>query len=284
IATLWQTRVLRAVKLGVPDQIENAIAYFNYTFIDAVPGIAADVEDALAALPGDGPRPEMPALLAVDSWVGGDRDGNPFVTAEMLEHAFRRQGEVIFDHYLAEVHALGAELPLAGLLTRVSPALEALADRSPDPSPHRRDEPYRKALSGIYARLDATVAALGLRVPHRASVGAADPYRAPGDLAADLGVIDGSLREGGNGLLADGRLRALRKAVAAFGFHLATVDLRQNSDVHEAVVAELLREAGAAPDYRALYEAARVKVLLAELASPRALRSAFAAYSDAARG
>jgi phosphoenolpyruvate carboxylase len=284
VATLWQTRILRAVKLGVRDEIENAIAYFHYTFIDAVPGIVAEVEDALAALPGEGAAGEMPALMGIGSWVGGDRDGNPFVTAEMLEQAFRRQGEVILEHYLGEVHELGAELPLSGLLTRSTDDLLALAERSPDRSPHRGDEPYRKALSGVYARLDATVAALGLRVPHRAAVGEALPYAGPADFAAELAVIDASLRAGGNALLAEGRLRALRKAAAAFGFHLAALDLRQNSDVHEAVLAELLREAGVATDYLALDEPARERILLAELASPRPLKSAFAAYSDVTRG
>ena len=283
VATLWQTRVLRAVKLGVPDEIENAISYFHYTFIDAVPRLIADVEDGVAELPGEGARPQMPPVMAVGSWVGGDRDGNPFVTSDMLEHAFRRQGEVIFTHYLDEVHALGGELPLSGLLTRTSPALDALAERSPDRSLHRRDEPYRRAISGIYARLDASVAALGLRVPHRAAVGASEPYPGPLDFAADLDVLDASLRAGGNGLLADGRLRVLRKAVSAFGFHLATVDLRQTSDAHEALLAELFREARVAADYRALAEPDRERLLLGELASPRPLRSAFASYSDAAR-
>jgi phosphoenolpyruvate carboxylase len=283
VATLWQTRMLRAVKLGVPDEIENAISYFHYTFIDAVPRLAIDIEDAVAALPGEGPRPEMPPAMAVGSWVGGDRDGNPFVTGEMLEHAFRRQGEVVFEHYLDELHALGRELPLSGLLTRTSDALKALAEHSPDPSQHRRDEPYRRAISGIYARLDATVAALGLRVPHRASVGAAEPYPDARAFKADLETIDASLRENGNALLADGRLRMMRKAVDVFGFHLATVDLRQTSDAHEALLAELLREAGVAADYRALPEEARERLLLAELASPRPLRTPFANYSDAAR-
>ena len=284
VATLWQTRMLRAVKLGVRDEIENAIAYFNYTFIAEVPALVAAVEDAIAELPGAAGRPELPAVMAVGSWVGGDRDGNPFVTAEMLEYAFRRQGEVAFDHYLAEVHALGAELPLSSLLTRTTTALDELAERSPDRSPHRKDEPYRRALSGIYARLVATAAALGLNVQHRASVGTAEPYDGAASFAADLDTLDASLRAGADALLADGRLRALRKAVAAFGFHLATVDLRQNSDVHEAVIDELLREAGVTPDYRALAEPERHRVLLAELASPRALRSAFARYSELARG
>jgi phosphoenolpyruvate carboxylase len=276
VASLWQTRMLRAVKLGVRDEIENALAYFNYTFIDAVPRIVAEVEDAVG-------RP-VPPLVSIGSWVGGDRDGNPFVTAEMLEAAFRRQGEIVFDHYLAQVHALGGELPLSGLLTRVTVDLRALADASPDPSPHRKDEPYRRALTGVYARLAATAEGWGLKLQHRNAVGSATPYAAPAELSADLQVIDASLRAGGLALLADGRLRMLRKALAAFGFHLATVDLRQNSDVHEAVVAELLRAAGACADYLALDEAGRRRVLLAELASPRALRSAFAEYSETTRG
>jgi phosphoenolpyruvate carboxylase len=152
VATLWQTRMLRAVKLGVKDEIENALAYFNYTFIEAIPAITADVEDCLAALDGEGGHPDLPPIIAVGSWVGGDRDGNPFVTADMLESAFRRQSELILDHYLSQVHILGGELPLAGLFTHVTPELAELAERSPDRSPHRQDEPYRRALTGIYAR------------------------------------------------------------------------------------------------------------------------------------
>jgi phosphoenolpyruvate carboxylase len=284
IATLWQTRMIRAVKLGVRDEIENALAYFNYTFIDAVPAIVADAEDRIAALPGGSMRPELPPLIAVGSWVGGDRDGNPFVTAEMLDHALRRQGEVVFDHYLGEVHALGAELPLSGLLTHTTEALDHLAAQSPDRSPHRQDEPYRRALTGIYARLAATAESLGLRQQRRSAVGSAEPY---GDATAfrhDLDVIDASLRGGASALLADGRLRKLRKAVDAFGFHLATVDLRQNSDVHEAVIDELLREAGVELEYLKCPEEERERLLLRELDNPRPLRSRFAEYSQLTLG
>ena len=284
IATLWQTRMIRAVKLAVRDEIENALAYFNYTFIEAIPAIVADVEDRVANLPQARGRAELPPLIAVGSWVGGDRDGNPFVTAEMLEQAFRRQGEVAFDHYLGEVHALGAELPLSGLLTRTTPALDALAEQSPDRSPHRQDEPYRRALTGVYARLAATADAWGLRQQRRSAVGTAEPYRDVGEFRIDLAVIDASLREGASTLLADGRLRMLRKSVEAFGFHLATVDLRQNSDVHEAVIDELLREAGVEEHYLELDETRRENVLLAELGNPRPLRSAFGRYSELALG
>jgi phosphoenolpyruvate carboxylase len=284
IATLWQTRMLRAVKLGVADEIENTLAYFHYTFIEAVPALVADVEDAIATLPGDGPAPQLAPLVTIGSWVGGDRDGNPFVTAPMLETAFKRAGEVVFDHYLAQVHALGAELPLAGLLARVTPELAQLAERSPDRSPHREDEPYRRALTGIYARLIATADALALRHSAREPVGSAKPYPRSSDFAAELDMIDGSLRGAGSRLLADGRLRALRKAVAAFHFHLAPIDLRQNSDVHEVVVDELLKEAALCASYRALGEEARREVLIAELRSPRTLRSPFGRYSELAQG
>jgi phosphoenolpyruvate carboxylase len=284
VATLWLTRMLRAVKLGVKDEIENALAYFDYTFIDAVPRIHGDIEDSLARLPGEAPREALPTVLSIGSWVGGDRDGNPFVTAEMLEHAFRRQAEIAFDHYFAEVHALGAELPVSGLWARLTPAMQALAEASPDRSPFRQDEPYRRALTGVFARLAATATALGLKREHRTAVGRGEPYPDAAAFAADLDSIDGSLRADRSAMLADGRLRRLRRAVRTFGFHLATVDLRQNADVHEQVIAELLREARVTPDYLALDEGARQALLLAELATPRPLRSPFAAYSELARG
>jgi phosphoenolpyruvate carboxylase len=284
VATLWQTRMLRAVKLGVKDEIENALAYFDYTFIDAVPRIHGDIEEALAALPGEVPSAALPTVLSIGSWVGGDRDGNPFVTAEMLEHAFRRQAEMAFDHYFAEVHALGAELPVSGLWVRLTPAMQALVDASPDRSPFRQDEPYRRALTGVFARLAATATALGLKREHRRAVGAGEPYPDPAAFVADLDVIDESLRQDRSAMLADGRLRRLRRAARTFGFHLATVDLRQNADVHEQVIAELMREARVAPDYTALDEAARQALLLAELATPRPLRSPFAAFSELVRG
>jgi phosphoenolpyruvate carboxylase len=284
VATLWRTRMLRPVKLGVRDEIENALAYFDYTFIEAVPRLHADLEDLLAALPGAKDRPALPTVLALGSWVGGDRDGNPFVTSEMLAHAFRRQGEIAFDHYFGEVHALGAELPISKLLTRPSADLLALADASPDKSPHRADEPYRRALTGVFARLAATATAMGLKREHRTAVGAAAAYADARAFAADLDVIDASLRADRCEMIAQGRLRQLRRAVATFGFHLATVDIRQNADVHQEVIAELLAGAGVAGDYLERDEADRVALLRAELATPRLLRSPFATYSETASG
>lgn len=278
ITTLWHTRMLRDVKLGVKDEIENALAYFDYTFLRVLPAMQCALEDMLSA------REPLPPVVRMGSWVGGDRDGNPFVTAEMLDHALKRQGEIVFDHYFAEVHALGADLPLSQMLRDASPALLALAERSPDRSPHRQDEPYRRALTGVFARLVSTATALGLAREHRRALGAAEAYGSASEFLADLDVIDASLRDHGLGILAAGRLRDLRQAVRAFGFQLATLDLRQNSDVHEVVVAELLRVAGVADDYEALGESARQTLLLAELASPRLLRSPYCEYSQVTEG
>jgi phosphoenolpyruvate carboxylase len=273
--------MLRTVRLGVRDEIENVLSYFHYTFIAVLPEIVADAEDALRD-EGAGDV-TLPPLITVGSWVGGDRDGNPFVTADMLQAAFRRQAETIFEHYLDEVHTLGAELPLAELLAATTPQLMELASRSPDPSPHRAGEPYRRALTGIYARLVATAQARGLALPHRTAIGAGDAYGSAAALRADLDVLDASLRCGGSELVAGGRLRTLRKAVETFGFHLAPIDLRQNSEVHEGVMDELFRSAGVDVDYARADEEQRVRALCAEIRWRRPLRSPFVEYSERTR-
>jgi phosphoenolpyruvate carboxylase len=222
---------------------------------------------------------EMMAYLKPGSWVGGDRDGNPNVSPQTLDYAVRRQAEIVLDHYLSEIHALGAELSLSDSLTQTSDALKKLAARDDQISVHQSDEPYRRALVTCYARMAATRAALLGAEPVRKARFKADPYATPEDFAADLNVIAASLAEHGDGDLAEGRLLNLREAVGAFGFHLATMDVRQNSDVHERAVAELLKVAGAEDDYLALAEDKRAALLLNELAHARPLRSPYADYS-----
>ena len=152
VLTLWQTRMLRLAKLRVEDEIENALAYYRHTFLAEVPALLSDLEDLLAEEYPARARWKLPPCLRVGSWIGGDRDGNPFVTKPVLEYAVRRQSSLAFEHYLDEAHALGAELPLSLGMVDVSADLAALAARSPDRSEHRQDEPYRRALIGIYAR------------------------------------------------------------------------------------------------------------------------------------
>jgi phosphoenolpyruvate carboxylase len=284
VLTLWQTRMLRPAKLSVVDEVANGLSYFDATFLRELPRLYANLEDQLASRDPALGALELPAFLKVGSWIGGDRDGNPFVTAEVLERALAMQSGAALGFYLDELHALGARLSLAIGLVSASDALLALADRSPDHSPHRDDEPYRRAISGIYARLAATHRALLGTEPPRHPVAPAAPYADADQLAEDLDVIHRSLVANNSAPLARGRLRLLRRAVRVFGFHLAPIDLRQNSDVHERVVAELLATAYPGIDYRALDETGRTELLLAELATPRPLASPHVRYSDESEG
>ncbi|RBL82352.1 phosphoenolpyruvate carboxylase [Streptomyces cavourensis] len=288
VATLWQTRMLRYTRLTVADEIENALSYYRSTFLPVIPRLYADLSKLLNR---DGPKPfaappaPLEPFLRMGSWIGGDRDGNPNVDAGTLERALLRQATVLFEHYLQEVHALGAELSITTLLIAADADLLALADRSGDDSPHRSDEPYRRALVGVYARLAATAQRLtGQNLARRSTVAAA-PYDAPQELSADLAIIAASLAAHHGAPIGKLRLAGLQQAVEVFGFHLATVDLRQSSDVHERALAELFTRAGATHDgrpldYLALDEAARVALLRAELAQARPLASPWIAYSE----
>ncbi|MBK9360785.1 MAG: phosphoenolpyruvate carboxylase [Rubrivivax sp.] len=272
VTQLWQTRMIRTAKLTVADEIENALSFYPTTFLREIPRLYRDLE---RALPG---HPVAP-FLRMGHWIGGDRDGNPNVTAATLRHALARQAEVALRFYLTEVHELGAELSVSGTLSAVSPALRALAERSPDHNPHREDEPYRRALIGLYARLAATLHALTGTEALRHAVAPQDPYADAAEFGADLQVIETSLLQHHAQALVGPRLAPLMRAVQVFGFHLATLDLRQSSDRHEAVVAELLRVARIEPDYAALDEAARRALLLRLLRDARGLRVRDAAYS-----
>ncbi|MFN3819319.1 phosphoenolpyruvate carboxylase [Blastomonas sp.] len=273
IALLWQTRPLRRERLFVADEVENARAYMQDVFLPVLPMLYARWERVLGH--------RLPAFLRLGSWIGGDRDGNPFVTADALRHALGRQAETALVHYLDCVHALGQDLSIATGLSNTPEAVQALAEASGDASPSRADEPYRRALAGIYARLCATHVKLSGKQPPRPSALTGEAYASPGDLRRDLTVLANGLAAEGAGLLASGgALGRLIRAVEVFGFHLATLDLRQNSDVHERVVAELLEVAGVCPDYLALDEAARIALLRAELGHARLLVNRWHEYSE----
>jgi phosphoenolpyruvate carboxylase len=276
VATLWLTRMLRTARLTVFDEIDNALAYWRSTFVPQVPAVYAELEARFDA-------PRLPSFLRLGSWIGGDRDGHPQVTAQTMRSALSAQAQVMLEHYAHEIHALGAELPMSAALVQVDPALERLAERSPDRSPHRADEPYRRALTGVYARLLATAQALGLDLRARPALGSAEAYRSADDFGADLRVIAASLDAHGAGGLGRPRLAPLARAVDVFGLHGATLDLRQSSDVFEAVVAELLAAAEVTPDYRRLDESQRVRLLSRELAHTRPLVSPHLAYSERTR-
>ena len=275
VTQLWQTRMLRTAKLTVADEVANALSYYPTTFLREIPRLYREIERALPGHP-------VASFLRMSHWMGGDRDGNPNVTAASLAHALARQAEVALRHYLTEVHALGAELSISGTLVSVSEPMRALAAASPDISEHRMDEPYRRALIGVYARLAATLAALTGTEALRHAVAPQNPYPDAQAFLEDLQVIDRSLRSHHAQALVGPRLAPLMRAVQVFGFHLATLDLRQSSDKHEAVVAELLRVARVEADYSALPEPARQARLLELLCDARPLRVHSAVYSTLA--
>jgi phosphoenolpyruvate carboxylase len=272
IALLWQTRPLRRERLYVADEVEIALTYLRDVFLSVLPALYTRWERVL------GTRPK--SFLRLGSWIGGDRDGNPNVTADSLHLALGRSAQAVLENHLQQVHALGAELSISTELATPTDAVQALAEHSGDPNPARADEPYRRAMIGVYARLAATYEKFTGHPPERRASVAGEPYPNAETLRADLVAIAHSLREGGAGLLATGgALGRLIRSVETFGFHLATLDLRQNSEVHARVVADLLKVAGVESDYLALDESSRVALLRRELASERLLASPYSIYA-----
>lgn len=276
VLQLWQTRLLRFTKLTVADEIETSLSYYEATFLREIPKLYGHLEQELGQQP-------VASFLRMGQWIGGDRDGNPNVTADTLSYALRRQCEVALRHYLTELFWLGSEFSMSALLVQVTPQMQALADSSPDRGEHRMDEPYRRAVTGMYARLAATLKEFTGGDAARHAVPPQNPYLAAEEFLADLRTIRDSLLAHHAGALVQQRLKPLIRAVEVFGFHLATVDLRQNSEEHEAVVAELLKTARVENDYRKLDEAGKREVLLRLLCDARPLRVLGAAYSEHAR-
>ncbi len=271
VTQLWQTRLLRYTKLTVADEIENALSYYEATFLREIPKLYADVEERVGKVDE--------AFFRMGNWIGGDRDGNPNVTAATLNHALKRQAEVVLRFYLTEVHHLGAELSVSLMLVGVSDAMRALTDRSPDVNEHRLDEPYRRALIGMYARLAATLQELTGTEAARHAVAPQNAYAGAQEFLADLRTIEASLLATNGEHLVGMRLTGLIRAVQVFGFHLATVDLRQSSDKHEEVVANLLSVADVEINYLTLNEDAKRTVLINALNDPRPLFIPTATYS-----
>nr|WP_221320242.1 phosphoenolpyruvate carboxylase [Chitinivorax tropicus] len=279
ILTLWQSSEIRSFKLTVKDEIENGLAYYRYTFLRQLPRLYNDLEDWISRDFNDGKPFELPSFFRIGSWIGGDRDGNPFVDADMMLHAMRRHSAISIGFYLEQLTKLTNELSQSSRWIKATPALLTLADQSPENAISRAEEPYRRALSYIEARLNATSSKLCLFLTTPPATASLPAYGSKEELAKDLATLAESLIHHGSKLVADGRLRRLRRAVDVFGFHLAPLDMRQHSGIHESVVAELFERAGL-EDYRALDESARIDALLRELRHPRLLRSPFLAYSD----
>ncbi len=280
VLTLWQTALIRLSRLQITDEIDVGLRYYAAALFEVIPQVNSEVRDALRArwpdtevLPGP--------ILQPGSWIGGDRDGNPNVTAAVVRRASGSAAFTALAHYLAELTDLEQELSMSARLVKVTPQLAALSQTCPEEA--RTDEPYRRALRVIRGRLTATADEILDRPPLHQLDLSLEPYATPDELRADLDTVDASLRTHGSALLAEDRLALLREGVHVFGFHLCGLDMRQNSDVHEEVIGELLAWAGVHPDYASLPEDDRVELLVAELATRRPLLAERATLSDLAR-
>ena len=268
ITMLWQTALIRAVRPRIEDEIEVGLRYYSLSLLQEIPAINHDVATELRARFG----PDVPdvAMIKPGSWIGGDHDGNPYVTASTLHYATSRAAETVLRYYIRQLHALEHELSLSDRLSEVTVELVHLASKGHNDVPSRVDEPYRRAIHGMRGRMMSTVAKL---INEDAVEGTwfkvHEPYAEPAEFAADLDTIDASLRNSNDDIIADDRLGTLRAAVASFGFHLYSMDMRQNSDSFEAVITEVFRVARIHPDYASLSELEKRRLLVTELASPR---------------
>jgi phosphoenolpyruvate carboxylase len=282
VVSLWQSDELRAERPSVLAEVKNGLYYFEAGLFDLVPRLYRDLERALAAsYPGRAWR--VPPLLRVSSWMGGDRDGNPFVTPAVTVGAVRVLRVAALRRHLASIEALGGRLSQSTQEVGVSDELRASLAADDAAAPEigavlaRRHpfEPYRRKCAHVHERLARTLAHAETHEPafYREAplAEAARRYHRSEELLADLSVLAQSLRAHGGAAVADGMLHDVIREVEVFGLHLATLDIRQHSERHERAVAEVLAVAGVTPSFRALDEEARVALLAQALADPRPL-------------
>lgn len=274
---LWQTSETRRHKLSVNDEINNGVSIFPMSFFEALPKLYRTMErDFQTAYPGV----RVPNILKIGGWIGGDRDGNPFVSAETLRFAFRRHADAVFRFYRGELDKIYRELPLSIRRVKVNDDVMALAALSPDEEIARTEEPYRRAIAYIMARAMGKARSLGLGMGCK--FGFLEPYATVEEFLNDLKKLQRSLHENGSQLLAEGRLSDIIRSVSVFGFHMMPLDLRQHAGKHADVVAELFQHAGL-EDYNSLNEEQKQAALLRELSHQRPLYSPFITYSDHTR-
>jgi phosphoenolpyruvate carboxylase len=275
IALMWRTRLYRPERITVKDEIRNALSIVRTSILPAIIDLYGDWTAQIAH------NAELAPLLKMGSWLGGDRDGHPGVNGETLKLALSSQSRVILDWYAAEVRKLWSNLAISTAYTPVSDELMALAAQSQDPSVHRLDEPYRLALELVFDRLSAVSQKLTNQwVAFANGRTDVEPYSHPDAFVADLSVIIESLERNGGERLVGTSLRTLVEVAKACGFHLMSLDLRQNADVHERTLHELFQRAGTNIRYLDLPEEDRCKVLIEELSHQRPLVSPFTAYGE----
>ncbi|RLK63949.1 phosphoenolpyruvate carboxylase [Atopobacter sp. AH10] len=276
IKIILKTDIIREKQLKVKNEITNAMAYYPNSLIPAVTKFTMEYKRLAKE---KGLNLDLAKPVTMGMWIGGDRDGNPYVTAETLQLSAKIQSEVILSYYIEKLNNLYRSLSLSTSLTKVSKEVEALAKISPDHSIYREKEPYRKALKYIQLKLEESLRVLTHTDPKNSSpLFAGDSgqslssYSSADEFKKDLIVIRDSLIDNGDEDLLTGDFNELLQALDIFGFYLATIDMRQDSSINEACVAELLKSAKIVDDYSSLSEEEKIKVLLKELSEdPRYL-------------
>lgn len=272
IEIIMQTDMIREKKLKVTNEITNAMEYYNSSFLKAVPHLTTEYK-RLAQAHGLNLKQAKPITMGM--WIGGDRDGNPFVTAKTLKQSALTQCEVIMNYYDKKIYQLYREFSLSTSIVNVSKQVREMARQSKDNSIYREKELYRRALFDIQSKIQATKTYLiedeevGIR------------YETANDFYKDLIAIRDSLLENKGESLISGDFVELLQAVEIFGFYLASIDMRQDSSVYEACVAELLKSAGIHSRYSELSEEEKCDLLLKELEEdPRILSATHAEKSE----
>lgn len=275
LLTLWQTSETRHFKISVNNEITNGVKIFPISFFQALPKLYRNIEQHFQAAY---PEIQIPDMLNIGGWIGGDRDGNPFVNAQTLRDAMMRHADAAFHHYRKQLEMLYQELPLSSRRVQVSDGVLVLSAKSPDTEIARQAEPYRRAVAYILSRMAGKAHCLGLQLGCK--YGSGEPYEQVDDFLHDLRILQSSLKSHGSEILANGRLADIIRTVSICGFHLMPLDLRQHAEKHEQVVAELLQRADL-EDYFSLSEQEKQTVLLRELGSARPLFNPFIQYSEA---
>ncbi|MEJ5919804.1 phosphoenolpyruvate carboxylase [Corynebacterium sp. H78] len=269
VLTLWQTALIRLNRPDIRDEVEVGLRYYQLSLLETVPRLNRDVVKHMRELGGTD-IPNKPAVR-MGSWIGGDHDGNPFITAETVKYATDRATTTIFGYYLRQLHALERELSFSDRLTKATVDLIGLASRGHNDIPNRKDEPYRRAVHGIRGRMAATAKAMLGTTIIEGDWSVHEPYDDVEQMRSDLKIVEDSLRASQDDLVADYRLADIQAALDAFGFHLYSLDIRQNSESFESVLTELFALAGVTENYAALSETAKVALLSKELAYARPL-------------
>ena len=314
VEIMMQTDIIREKKLKVKNEITNVMEYYNSSLIKAITNLSHEFKRLAVE---KGIELNNPTPITMGMWIGGDRDGNPFVTAETLKLSATVQSEVILNYYIEKVDNLYRSFSLSSRLTEVSETVAEMAKLSPDTSVYRENEPYRRAFSYIQSKLIQTLLffkegnfskeRVAKRLSEKVRLGSVSTGEVVADFVQerlsqslqavsqqttefyetaeafhdDLLAIKNSLLENDDSVLISGDFEELLQAVEVFGFYLATIDMRQDSSVHEACVAELLKSANIVDNYSELTEVEKVAVLLKELQEdPRTLSSTNVSKSE----